>query len=734
MRIGPRGARMAPMRRPRSHLGPLASALAAAVAFAYAAGCEPADGEAELPALTRPGRTGGDDRPDLAAIRERGTLRLLVARREAQKYLPRGSEPLGRERDLAVAFARDLGVEVEWVTLDREDALIPALLAGAGDLVVDHVAVTPGRRERVAFSAPVALTRLEIVTRVGDAELDAAPDLVGRRVALRRSSPYRARLEFVRAAHPGIELELAPDTKTAQDVLLGVATGEYDVALADAAVVRTVLGYRDDLEVAFDLDRRVAVAWALRPDADKLRKAVDRFLTRGGRAGLQAGLHADDLPGIRERGVLRVLTRNNATTYYVWKGQLVGFEYELAREFAKRLGVRLEMVVPPSRGDLFAWLREGKGDVIAAGLTASPEREESEGVAFSRRTNRVLETFVTRADDDLRELADLRGRAVVVRRSSSYWHTLEALRETGLDFEIAPAPEELETEEIITRVASDEYDLTLADSHVVDVALTWRDDVRAAMTVGDPVDHGWVVRRDARGLLATIDDFFRKEYRGTFYNVLHRRYFEDPKRIIAHARSRADRGGRISPWDDTVRVYAARYGFDWRLIAAQMHQESRFDPAARSFAGAVGLMQVLPRTAREVGIENPADPESGIHAGVRYLARMRDRLGDEVPASERNWFALAAYNAGLGHVRDARVVAAEHGFSSERWFGHVERAMLLKRRPEVAQRSRFGYCRCGEPVKYVRAIRDRYRAYVQIAGNATPARMAQVLTHDDVPR
>ncbi len=181
-----------------------------------------------------------------------------------------------------------------------------------------------------------------------------------------------------------------------------------------------------------------------------------------------------------------------------------------------------------------------------------------------------------------------------------------------------------------------------------------------------------------------------------------------------HVELRAERAGVHSPYDEQARKYASRYGFDWRLIVAQMYQESRFDPEARSFAGALGLMQVLPRTARQFGFSNLTNPEDGVHAGVRYLAWVRDRFDPRLPVDERNWLALAAYNAGWGHVADARRLARARGWDPDRWFGHLERAMLLLSRPEIARGTRFGYCRCSEPVRYVREIRNRYHAYVGI--------------------
>jgi membrane-bound lytic murein transglycosylase F len=699
----------------------------------WAAGCgvDPAD-PSEDPAEVGPPASPALATQDLPGIRKTGVLRLLATRRDGAEHLPRAGWPIDRERAHAETLARRLGLEAEWVSVESFDDLLPALIEGRGDLIAGNLTATRERSRSVAFSAPVTFVREQVVARATDVDLRRISDLVGRRVAVRRSSSFWESIEALRREHPGIVLEAVPESLAIDEILERVANGTYDVSLADSNLVASVLGYRDDLRVAFELDRMTVIAWAMRRDAVRLRRAVDEFLTTTSLAIEAPKLHTGDLAEIRERGVLRVITRNNAANYYIWNGQLMGFEYDLAREFAKRQKLELEIVVPPSHDDLLPWLRQGRGDVVAASLTASPERAAREEVAFSRRANRVHETVVTRADDEsLLAVEDLAGRRFHVRRGSHYWETLEALRDSGIALELVPVPDTLETEEIIERVATGRYDLTLADSHIVDIERTWRSDIRAALTIGEPVDLGWAVRPDNPELLAAVNAFFRKEYRGTIYNVLARRYFAEPKRIRSHAEDRPLRAGRISPFDGSVQKYAESYGFDWRLIAAQMHQESRFDPKARSYAGARGLMQVMPRTASELGVEDLEDPDTGIYAGVLYMSRMRDRFEDQLPASERLWFALASYNVGYGHVRDARQLAAANGYDPNRWFGNVERAILLKRRRDVASRTRFGYCRCSEPVRYVREIRDRYRAYVQVAAGASTTKAEVALDFVD---
>jgi membrane-bound lytic murein transglycosylase F len=246
---------------------------------------------------------------------------------------------------------------------------------------------------------------------------------------------------------------------------------------------------------------------------------------------------------------------------------------------------------------------------------------------------------------------------------------------------------------------------------VLDVELTWRDDVTGAFEVSDTVGHAWQVRRSEPELLAAVDQYFAGIYRGTFYNLTTRKYFGNPRSARAYATRRAARAGAISPYDETIKRYAARFDFDWLTLASQMYQESRFDPNVVSFAGAVGLMQLMPQTARGFGFDSLHVPEINIHAGSRYLRHVYGLLDDVPDSAERLWFALASYNAGYGHIQDARRIAEQQGKDPNVWFGNVAEVAPLLMRRAVHRQTKYGYCRCNEPVDYVRKVRDRERAY-----------------------
>ncbi len=621
------------------------------------------------------------------------------------------------ELELLETFAKSMGLQLGFVTVEQYQDLIPFLLEGKGDIIAANFTVTPERKQHIAFTVPITTVQEQVITRPGDTSLHTPKDLKGRTLTVRRSSAFWKTATSLQQQHPGLNLQEAPEHLDTEQILDYVAREEFDITVADSNLIKAVLTYRSDLQPALTLTQDRPVAWGIRPEATEFRAALNTFLNEVELAHHRPSISQEDLPEIRKQQILRVLTRNNPTTYFLWHGQLMGFEYELARHFAKRHHLRVEMVVPPTREDLIPWLLEGKGDLIAASLTISDQRK-NQGLAFSRSYLTASEIVVARAnepEEGLTKPEHLAGRTFVVRPSSSYWQTLEEMQRQGIALTLQAAPEDLETEEILAKVAEGEYDLTVADSHILDIELTWREDIRAAFPLGDPKQHGWAVRASNPQLLKAINQYINKEYRGLFYNITLKKYFKNPRNIRQHVKFRASRTGELSPYDNLVKPHAKQYGFDWRLIVAQMYQESRFNPKARSWAGAVGLMQVLPRTARSLGYTKIETPEKGIEAGVTYLNWVRERFDPELPVDVRLWFTLAAYNAGQGHVKDARRLARKLGLNPDRWFGHVEKAIQLLAKRKYSRQARHGYCRGSEPMKYVREIKRRYEAYQHAA-------------------
>jgi len=648
---------------------------------------------------------------DLAEINQHGEVRLIAPRWDYVSELPRQGTPGAVYHQLAQEFVINLGLEPKWVYVRRFEDLIPTLLEGHGDLIVANLTVTQKRNEQVAFSLPLEqITELVLVANSNDT-IRNIDDLKGLTIVIPAGSSYQDTLAKIDTI-----VELADSEITPDEIIDLVVDEAADATLMDSNQALSLLHYRDDFHIAFTASETKNIAWATRPDAINLVQALDLFITEHRLSRRQIGPYKVDLPGILEKKTLRVLTRNSPATYFLWKGELLGFEYELAKMLAKHLGVRLEIIVPKPGDDILDWLAAGRGDMIAAGMTITDERI-NRGFTFSRPYHQVNEVFVTNSDTlVLSSLADLAGRTVVAHPDYSYWDSLNKLKSSGVSFELKPVPFASDTSDIIAGIADGTYEITLADSHLVNLESTYHANLNSNLGLAEPVHHGWVVRNEDPELLKAVNQFLKKGYRGLNFNLIYNKYFVDSRRSRASS-ERTFASGTISPYDILVKQGAPVYQFDWRLLVSQMYQESRFDPKARSFAGAVGLFQLLPRTAKQLGFDRDdlVIPEKSVQAGIEYLDWTRDRFSETLPIEERLWFALAAYNAGFGHVRDARRLAKQKNWNPDSWFDNVERAILLLSKKEYYSNARFGYCRGSETAKYVRDIRNRYQAYVDLA-------------------
>jgi membrane-bound lytic murein transglycosylase MltF len=406
--------------------------------------------------------------------------------------------------------------------------------------------------------------------------------------------------------------------------------------------------------------------------------------------------YTEDLPALRERRYIRVLITVNRTNFFLDGARAFGFEHSLLREYETYLNRRVSRrdlrvvleFIPVARDELIQGLVEGRGDIAAAGLTITSERLKL--VDFTTPYIRGVDEVVVAHEDvdteDLLSLDDLSGRRVFVRRSSSYHESLlglnERLAQAGLrSVKILEADETLETEDILEMVNSGAVKLTVADSHLAEAWASVLPDIRILphLKLREGGDIAWAIPKETPELRKSLGGFIRSHRQGTLKgNIYFSRYFEDNRWLRNPLEAEARR--REAQYENLFRKYARKYGFDWKLIMAVAYQESRLDQKKRSPAGAVGLMQMRPATARDknVGIVDIHLPENNVHAGVKYLAFLRDHYFDDegLREQDRIRFALAAYNAGPAKVRKARALAARIGLDPDRWFRNVEVAAL----------------------------------------------------------
>lgn len=426
-----------------------------------------------------------------------------------------------------------------------------------------------------------------------------------------------------------------------------------------------------------------------------------------------------DLDGMIEREFIRALVVYNKTQYFIDRGTQRGVTYEGLREFETWLNQKLGrgtlkvdlVILPVERDELIPALVAGLGDLAAANLTITDERRED--VEFSEPLlSDISEVVVTGpAAPPLADLDGLAGLTVHLRRSSSYWESIEKLNAElaarGLQPVVLDAAEEyLEDEDLLEMVNAGMLPLTVVDSHKAAFWARVFDSivVREDLAVRTGGEIAWAFRKGSPKLAEMVNGFVRDHRKGTLFgNVVLKRYLDDVEWVRnLDADNSDDRLEETITFFDT---YGERYGFDPLLLAALGYQESHLDQTKRSKAGAVGVMQIKPTTAADpnVGIDDVENLENNIHAGTKYLAFLRDRYFSEpeIADNDRDFLTLAAYNAGPARVRKLRAEAAEQGLDPNVWYRNVE----------VVAARRVGI----ETVRYVSNITKYWIAYRLVA-------------------
>ena len=411
--------------------------------------------------------------------------------------------------------------------------------------------------------------------------------------------------------------------------------------------------------------------------------------------------------GIEQRlEEITVLTRNNANCYYIYREQPMGFEYELAQAFAEYMGLELE-VKTKSWNDLLKTVNTQKAEIVAAGMTITPERRQK--ASFSDPYMDIQQQVILhRRNYGIENIRDLDRKKVHVREGTTYQSRLQEINQSrDINIDIV-THQDIPTQELIRKVGRKQIKFTIADSNIAYLNRRYYPNIKVAFPIQEKQSLGWAVGKGDTELLRHINEFFRKIKETGLYGKIYEKYYAnvnifdyfDLKKFHQRLQTRLPR------YQGFIKYYAEKYGFDWKLIAAVVYQESHFNPRARSYTGVRGLMQVTLDTAQEVGISNRLDPEQSIRGGVKYLDKLYSRW-DEIQGRDRLYFALASYNIGYGHVRDAQKIAQEKGLDPKKW-SSLKKTLPLLRIKKYYKNTKYGYARGTEPVRYIRHIKTYY--------------------------
>ena len=440
-----------------------------------------------------------------------------------------------------------------------------------------------------------------------------------------------------------------------------------------------------------------------------------------------------DLEAIKERGKLKALTIYSGTTYFLYKGRPMGFEYELLEHLAKDLDVELEMVIAKDENDLIQLLQDGEGDLLAYGYTITESRKKQ--INFTSPLYLSHQVLIQRKPERWRQMklheiknylvtnpVELIGDTISVKRNSSYASRIENLsNELGGEIYLDTLDGTLSTDKIIKGVAEGDIKYTIADENIAFINSSYHPilDISTSLSLSQRI--GWAVRKRDTQLLATVNSWLENAKKTTDYHVIYNKYFKN-KRLYKR-RVKSDfyslNENKISQYDDIIKKNANELNWDWRLLASVAYQESQFKPQRDSWAGASGLMQIMPATAKELGVTNPYDPEQSLRAGAAYLDQMMKSHSNIKDSIQQIKFALGSYNCGLYHVKDAQKLAEKQGLDPLQWDNNVELALLDLSFPEHYNKSfiKYGYVRGEEPFNYVREIFKRYDHYKQFIDN-----------------
>lgn len=436
-------------------------------------------------------------------------------------------------------------------------------------------------------------------------------------------------------------------------------------------------------------------------------------------------LPASDLDGIKKRGKLTLVTAFNPTGYFLYKDEPMGFEYDFIKKFAESIHVDLEVIEVNSPDEMYEKLLTGEADIMAYNIPVmnlpmqfaifSDPYIQTELVLVQRKIEKKSPQYID-------QVSDLAGKNITITEQSPYIQTLSDIKfDLNNTLHINTLDNTQTPEDLIRMVAESEIEYTVANKEIALINKEYYKNLDINTPLTAPQDIAFTVHRKHRKLLRALNHFISASRKNQVLYALYNKYFKT-SRLIASADADDDdllpglSTEAISGYDGLIQKYAGDINWDWRLVAAMIWQESKFKPAAKSWAGATGLMQLMPATARRFGLNSMQEiyhPELNIKTGTKYIAWLEDFWKEIEDETERKKFIMASYNAGEGHVKDAQRLTKKYGYNPEKWDGNVEYFLLNKSKPAFYRDPvcKYGYCRGAEPFHYVRSIIKRYSHY-----------------------
>lgn len=433
-----------------------------------------------------------------------------------------------------------------------------------------------------------------------------------------------------------------------------------------------------------------------------------------------SAIKSSELSVILQRGKLVALTEVNSINYFIYKGEPMGFHFDLLQAYANHLGVSLELMTESDVETSLDMLENGEVDLLANNLTVTTERANR--VSFSSPISQTRQVLVQRKPElssqskPVRNLTELGKKIIYVQKGTAASKRLKNLSEEIGSEIVVVELKNYDVDQLIELVANGEIDYTVCDEDVARVNAFYFSNIDIETPVSFEQNLAWAVSKKSSELLANLNEWLENFSKTAEFRIIRSKYFDNPfwaKRIVGELTHL--RNGRISRFDEGFKKASNKIDWDWRLFAALVYNESRFKHDAESHKGAKGLMQFMPTTAQYFGIDHSTDPNTQINAGARYLSWLEQRFPDStITQDQRLKFVLASYNAGIGHVIDARNLARKYGKNPDVWDDNVDYFILNKTRYYRDSIVRHGRLKGVETYRYVNKVFDTYNHYRNI--------------------
>lgn len=432
-------------------------------------------------------------------------------------------------------------------------------------------------------------------------------------------------------------------------------------------------------------------------------------------------LQTRDFEQIKQSGELTIITLSSSTSYFIYKDEPMGYDYDLAKDFCDHYGLKLNVKVAENATRLLQMLENGEGDLITSPISVQNELKDSIlYCGLEQVSHQVLVQRTNKKDSMITDVTQLIGKEVYIKHNTKYHKRLLNLdAELGNGIIIKDVEKDTVTvEDLIEMVAQKKINYTVADEYIAKLNKTYYRNIDVSLPLSFEQRSSWAVRKDTPELAKELNQWFTDNSRTREYKSILKKYFELSKQpdFDLNVLPRLPKGS-VSLYDALFKKYAEVSGYDWHLLASVAYQESRFKPEVASWAGAVGLMGLMPRTAKAFGVsgEELKNPELSIKAGAELINKL-DGMFSKIPDPEQRLkFVLAAYNGGNGHIADAQALARKYNDNPYRWDGNVEKYIELKSKPEYYNDSvcKNGYLRGSEVVKYVQQVtanREKFKS------------------------